>query len=99
MRNLRFKFLMILIFITCNIVTAKAQVLLITTEDQQQKIRAHQDKLDYLGIIKAEIENRQRRSRQDTLPTNGRNLISRPKSTERKAKKIAAEKKKGPKKQ
>ncbi len=88
MRNFVVKLTMILIFIASCIVTSEAQRLLPSTEDQPEKIRSHQDKLDYLKNIKSAIEIKQGRVRQDTLPPNedGRSLspvITQPKFTQK----------------
>lgn len=81
-------------FITYYSVTSKAQVLLPTTEDREEKIKAHQDKLDFLKIIKTEIELKQTRVRQDTIAGAGLQSSPDTKSIIRKPKAKGVESKK-----
>ena len=70
MRNFGFNLLMVLFFLTCFVITSEAQDLLPTTESQPEKIRAHQVKLDYLKLLKFDIEDKQRRKGQNEDPSD-----------------------------
>ena len=78
MRNFGFYFIMILFFTICSAVTSNAQDLLPTTENQPEKIRSHQVKLDYLNLLKVDIEVKQRRPRQNEDPSDGDNPLTLP---------------------
>lgn len=70
MRKFGFNFLMVLFFMTCLVITSEAQDLLPATESQPEKIRSHQVKLDYLKLLKLDIEDKQKRKGQDDNPSD-----------------------------
>lgn len=98
MKDFGVKFTIILFFISYSIVTSEAQILLPSSVDQAEKVRTHQDKLDYLQILKAKIELKQGRPGQDTLPSNGlradlshKGIMRKPKTTKLVSKKKKVE--------
>ncbi len=88
---------MMLLFTICFALTSDAQDLLPTIEYPAEKIRSHQVKLNYLKLMKLNIEDKQKRDRQEQDPSGEDSPLTSPNIKSQKRTSKALPKRQSPK--